>query len=325
MASLTRAAKLRLPPGAAPRPILDLLASRFTYHTAEEWRRELAAGRLQLNGRPTTAPDTPAGPGDWLEYLIPDGLRATEPPVDLAWRRLWEDAALLVAEKPGNLPCHPAGRFFNHTLWAALHDAFPADAFFALANRLDRETSGLVLVAKTTAAARELQRQFSRRQVEKRYLAVVEGAFPEQCEANGWLLPDPASEVRKKRRFIPGAPDAPPAAPGPAEWAETRFRRRRLTPELSLVEAEPRTGRRHQIRATLCSLGFPLVGDKLYGPDDRLYLRFIAGTLTAADRQRLRLPRQALHATRLACRHPATGEPFLATSPLPPELAALLP
>lgn len=328
MAPLIRHARRRLTasdlPAAGREPLLDFLVRRFTYHSATEWTELLQAGRLLLNGVPA-APGAEAVSGDLLEYDLPTD--QPEPPVNTAWSVLYEDDALLAVAKPPDLPCHPAGGYFRHTLWALLKERF-GDAFFAFANRLDRETSGIVLVAKSREAARALQRQFEHRRVEKQYQAVVEGMFPEaELEAAGWLTADAASEVRKKRRFIPAASGqaAPGAAPEGGEWAETRFLRLEINPDanLSLVAIRPRTGRLHQIRATLAALGHPLAGDKLYGADDTVFLRFCNETLTDGDRRRLRIGRQALHASRLRFTHPVTRAPLEITCPLPDDLSRL--
>ena len=132
----------------------------------------------------------------------------------------------------------------------------------------------------------------------------------------GWLSPDPRSAIRKKRRFAPAAAGSPAPAQG-AEWAETVFTRASVRDGFSVVTAQPRTGRLHQIRATLLSLGYPVVGDKLYGVDETLFLRFCTEALTEEDRRRLRLPRQALHAGYLRFHHPRFGALTETEAPLP--------
>ena len=259
---------------------------------------------------------TPKILGDLVEYFPEE---RSEPPVDSAYRVVHGDDDLLVLDKPPNLPCHPAGRFFRHTLWALLQrDGMAPPIRFV--HRLDRETSGLVLVAKSATAARRLGEQFESGRVEKVCLVIVEGRAPEQFVAEGWLAPDPTSEVRKKLRLVEADAQRGTALPR----VRTQFRRIGVTGSLSLLEARPATGRRHQIRASLCSLGLPVVGDKLYGVDESLYLRFIRDELSEADRTRLRIPRQALHATSLTVTHPGTGERAEFTSPTPDDMAALV-
>lgn len=307
-------------PHQAGQPLLDFISQRFTYLSREQWQAELAANRFLLNDGEARG-DSILAPGDRLIYLMP---ALVEPPVDSGFTVLHEDDDLLVINKPAPLPCHPGGRFFAHTLWALLkkHHGL-ADP--RLINRLDRETSGIVLVAKTKVAARLCQEQFAQRRVEKVYLVVVEGKFPEtpqEVEAAGWLGPDPNSAIRKKMRFYPVQNDAPPGA----VESNTGFRRisERGDGSLSLLEARPHTGRCHQIRATLLSLGFPVVGDKLYGVDEQLFLRFKEGCLSATDHARLRLPRQALHAASLRLGHPVSGRELEFSAPLPLAISALM-
>jgi len=327
-------------------PLLGFLIRRFTYHDGAAWNTMLDQGRVLVNGLPGQ-PDTTLRCGDEVEYRVPD---LAEPPVPDVVPVLYEDERVLAVDKPAMLPCHPGGRFFANTLWSLLRQQH-GYRHLALVNRLDRETSGIVLLAKTAEAENNLRSQFARRLVEKVYWVIVEGAFPDTLEANGWLEPEPDAPVRKKRRFRPGTLEEQAAAaasrpavgaprpgrvaapantaatapiPSTPEWAETRFRLLRQGNGLSLVEVHPRTGRTHQIRATLCSLGFPVTGDKLYGLDAHFFLRFREGTLTDDDTARLRLSRQALHAASLRCRNPQYGQELLLKAPMPAEMAALL-
>ena len=300
--------------------LLDFISHRFTYRSRTEWQAELAADRFLLNHIAARGEDLLAH-GDLLVYLMP---ALAEPEVDRNYTVIHEDDDLLVINKPAPLPCHPGGRFFAHTLWALLKEQHGlADP--RLINRLDRETSGIVLVAKNKAAARLCQEQFIQRRVEKVYLVVVEGDFPDtlvSVEATGWLGPDPDSAIRKKMRLYPTQNEAPP---GGVE-SSTGFRRisSASDPNLSLLEARPHTGRCHQIRATLLHLGFPVVGDKLYGVDEHLFLRFQEDRLSAADHALLRLPRQALHAAGLRLSHPVNGRELEFSAPLPSALQGLL-
>lgn len=307
-------------PQQAGRQLLDFISQRFTYRSREEWQAELAAHRFLLNDTEARG-DSILAPGDRLVYLMP---ALVEPPVDANYTVLHEDDDLLVIDKPAPLPCHPGGRFFAHTLWALLKEKHGL-AEPKLINRLDRETSGIVLVAKSKDAARLCQEQFIQHRVEKVYLVVVEGDFPNtpnEVEAAGWLGVDPDSAIRKKMRFYPTQNDAPPGA----VESSTAFRRLATADNtnLSLLEARPYTGRCHQIRASLLHLGFPVVGDKLYGVDEQLFLRFKEGRLSATDHTLLRIPRQALHSSSLRLSHPVSGRELKFYAPLPSALQGLL-
>ncbi len=301
----------------AGRSIVDFLAHRFSYHTPELWRQKAIEGRILVNGRPA-APDHVLVAGELVAYEAHD---IPEPPIDDRVAVVFEDPDLLIINKSANLPCHPGGRYFNHTLWAILKKQFQLqDPIFV--NRIDRETSGLVVVAKTPESGRGCRAQFAGRTVDKRYFAVVEGRFPETLDARGYLTDDPAAGVRKMRRFVPVADEA---VPPDGERATTRFLRLKTAGDLSLIDVRPETGRLHQIRATLYAYGFPIVGDKLYGRDPNLFLRFCKGAITDEDRKILRLDRQALHAASLRFRHPRNQRELFIEAPLPDDMAALFP
>jgi len=306
-----------VPATAAGRPLLAYLVERFTYHTESEWRERVRSGQVLVEGRPPD-PALILNGGERLEYRPAD---LWEPPVDRRFRIVYEDASLLVVDKPGNLPVHPGGRFFRNTLWGLLHET--GYDRFEFVNRLDRETSGIVLLARTPAAARHCRRQIERRTVEKVYLAVVEGSFDEPVRAEGWMVRVPAGLIRKKQRFVTELPSRKEPDPERVRPALTFFEPVCRAAGLSLVRALPVTGRLHQVRATLEALGFPVVGDKLYGVDESLFLRFVEGGLDRTDLARLRLPRQALHAAELAFLHPLTGRRVRFTAPLPPDIRSL--
>ena len=314
---MKRRVQIRIPHDLAGKTVLDALSCRFTYHSREQWNGRVDQNRVHVNGSPAMA-GTVLATGDLVEYHADD---LPEPPVRTEIEVLYDDAEILVVNKPANLPSHPAGRYFNHTLWAILKTRFDIENP-TLVNRLDRETSGIILIAKTPDAAKKCRAQFAGRQVRKHYLVLVEGAFPDTLDAGGFLVPDTACLVYKKRKFSISAGDETPPPDG--ERAETIFRRLRHANGISEVEAIPHTGRMHQIRATLHSLGFPVVGDKLYGPDPNIFLRFCTDSLTGSDRALLRIDRQALHASGLVFTHPRTGNQLDIVSPIPPELDQLL-
>ena len=261
----------------------------------------------------------PAPPRD--AFAGPPAPCAPEPDVDPSWSVLHDDPLFAVVSKSGNLPCHPSGRYRANTLDALLRAAGWPEVHFT--SRLDRETSGAVLVAKTAAAAARLDRDMAARRFDKRYLCLVEGGWDEPVGPDGWtdavgtIRPASDGVVFKYRVFEP--------APDPSAWrvgdssetAHTRFRVLRSGGGFTLLECKPVTGRTAQIRATLFALGHPVAGDKLYGPDRSIYARLCAGAMTDADRARLVFPRQALHAWRLCFPHPVTHEPVCVEAPPP--------
>ncbi len=204
-----------------------------------------------------------------------------------------EDPDLLVVNKPADLVCHPTkqGPLSSLISRARLHcgDAIRPQ----LVNRLDRETSGLVLLAKNEESARELRRLFESRAVSKTYLAIVHGHLREESVIiDAPLGPDERSAVAIKNTV---RPDGQPAQ----TTAHVLQRFSRAEGDFTLLSVQPLTGRKHQIRIHLAHLGHPVVGDKIYGGDERLYLDFVESRLTDEQRLRLLLPSQALHAARL--------------------------
>lgn len=297
--------------------LLDFLSARFTYRTPEEWKQEIQRERFLLNNQVSSCRSV-LKEGDILEYLLPE---LQEPPINRDIGFLYEDEDILVIDKPAHLPCHPGGRFFRHTLWALLQEKYAIRNPLFI-NRLDRETSGIVLIAKNKQAARFCSMLFAKHLVRKDYQVLVEGKISfTELHADGFLGPDPTSLIRKKLRFYPA--DAP-AIPDTALTCNTLFRLQNCGAEVTLLSAQLLTGRTHQIRATLFSLGLPVVGDKLYGLDERLFLRFLQGCLTPEDHRLLRLDRQALHAASLQMCHPRKNVQLLFTAPLPESFRQLL-
>jgi 23S rRNA pseudouridine1911/1915/1917 synthase len=278
--------------------LLSWIAGRFLYLDTQAWKREIRDGRVTVNDRPANA-DLLLSTGD-VVCFSPEGIR--EPEVDRDYRLIHSDDDFLVIDKPPNLPCHPGGIYRENTLWTMLIRRYPRPTFVS---RLDRETSGLLAAALSDRARRALDPQSRDSEQVKDYLVMVHGAAPERLDADGWISPDPFSKVRKKKRFTDSMPER-----SRAQSCSTHFIRIAGDGEFSLLRARLNTGRTHQIRATLCSLGFPVVGDKIYGVDEELFIRLAEGRLDEGDRRSLILPHQALHSARLELRFSA-GSPLL--------------
>ena len=286
--------------------LVNYLAGRFTYRSPEEWAQRIDSGEITVNGS-KEAPEYLLKLHDVIEYRPGD---IEEPPASLDYRIIYEDEKLLVVDKPANLCVHPSGPYFKNTLWYLLKERF---GDIHLVNRLDRETSGLLIAAKDPACAAKLAKM--QNDISKTYMVMVHGDMPERLSAKGFLFDDAASNVRKKRKFAPG--ERPPAGVLKIESSWTELFCLEQCSGFSLAAAVLKTGRMHQIRATVFSCGFPVVGDKLYGVDENLFLKLRTDSLTEEDKQKLILPCQALHSSRLEFLHPNSGEKLVFNSPCP--------
>lgn len=286
--------------------LANYLAGRFTYRSLQEWEERIVKGELTVNGSRVDGSYI-LKLHDVIEYRPGD---IEEPPAELDYKIVFEDDTLLIINKPGNLCVHPSGPYFKHTLWYLLKERF---GDIHLVNRLDRETSGLLIAAKAPQTAAKLAKM--QNEIRKIYMVMVHGELPEHISAKGFLFDDMTSDVRKKRKFAPG--ERPPAGALKIESSWTEITCLEQQQGFSLAAAELKTGRMHQIRATMYSCGFPVTGDKLYGLDERLFLKLRTDSLTEEDQKLLLLPCQALHSALISFNHPVTDEKLLFTSSLP--------
>jgi 23S rRNA pseudouridine1911/1915/1917 synthase len=284
------------------------LAGRIPELSRSAAQRLIDEGQVTVNGEPVKA-SYKVRAGDRVVALLPveesHGLVPEAIPLDI----VYEDQALIVVNKAAGMVVHPAPGHPEGTLVNALLAHCPELAAAGgdrpgIVHRLDRDTSGLILAAKNEKVRRALQRQFKDRQVHKAYLALLEGHLhPAYGRIEAPVGRDP--HHRQHMTVLPGGREAITeyhvleqfAHPiGPASGKYT------------LIEAEPVTGRTHQIRVHLASIGYPVVGDAVYG----------------RRKQRLPVSRQFLHARRLAFKHPLTGTRLDLEAPLPEDLARVL-
>ncbi len=287
--------------------LLDYLVNRFSYHTREEWRERIAQGKVKVNER-VPSEGQPLRPGDEVAYTTDSW---EEPEVNKNYRVAYEDDQLLALAKPSPLPVHAIGAYFQNTLMHLLRQDRPEARDYHLVHRLDSETSGLLLLAKDKETLQNLHKQWDRGGVRKTYHALCFGSFePAERRVEFPIGPLAGSKVRMKLgvNLAEGKPSI------------TEFRCLERKNNFSKVEARPITGRTHQIRVHLENIGFPIVGDKLYSGSDETFLRFYEHGWDDWLRERVILPRMALHAFRLDFIHPATRKGMFLEEPLPEEL-----
>ena len=286
----------------AGRRLDAFLSLRFQAFSRSEFSRHILDGLVRSESR-EVKPSTRIAEGERLRIYVP-GLAPTTPRPPLP-PVLYEDNRLIVADKPAGMLVHPAGERFVWSLVGLFRTAYPGHRI-DLVHRLDRDTSGAILLSKDSEANAFMKDQFFRREVGKTYLAITRGCpCWDSAEADGPIGASPVSEIRLRKAVVSGGLPA-----------RTSIRTLRRMDGLALVECVLHTGRTHQIRVHLEHLGHPILGDKIYGQPDAVFLACIDTGVDEEHRKALRFPRHALHSRSIRFRHPAGGR-RLVTAPLP--------
>ncbi|MSP55846.1 MAG: RluA family pseudouridine synthase [Myxococcales bacterium] len=301
------------------------LALRFSDWSRAQFVRWIRAGLIRSDSRALKASST-LSDGETIRIFVPgiapDGAPPPLPDV------LFEDEHLMALDKPAGLLMHAVGQRWSYSVVGLARDARPGHEV-DIAHRLDRETSGVVILVKTLEANRRMRELFSDRYVSKTYQAIVHGV-PDWEEAVcdrplGTLNPKsetiqlsgPTETVELRQGFVAGG-----------ALARTGFRVLARLPGVgmtgvALLECSPETGRTHQIRAHLEDLGFPILGDKLYGQPDSIFLEALRKGATRRVREAIGFPRHCLHARSIAFPHPFTGQTLRVTAPLPEDMQGI--
>ncbi len=300
-----------------PADAAGLRLDRFLAGSGHGWSRSqvarwIEAGHATRNGR-ATKPAQLLSPGDVIEVTPPAPTPSEVLPQAIPLDVLYEDAHLIVVNKPPGLVIHPAAGNPDGTLVNALlahcRDLSGIGGVErpGIVHRLDKDTSGVLIAAKTDLAHRALSLSFRWRTTDKRYLAVVYGA-PKSAEG---VVDAPIARHPSERKRMAVVPGGRPART--LWWVRERF------DGAALVECRLVTGRTHQVRVHLAHIGHALVGDPTYS--GRQWRALENGRGAAACRD---FPRQALHAWRLTITHPVSGEPMTFEAPLPADIAGLI-
>ncbi len=285
---------LNIPGDCDGLPLLVALGRMVGNLSAAEWQTEFACNRIVTSDQEPVAATHIVRAGQRYQHLFP---QVTEPEVNGDVEILYEDEALIVVNKPAPLPMHAGGRFYQNTLQHVLNAAYHPETPLP-AHRLDANTTGLVLVARTRLFAGNLQSQFAQGRVEKTYLVRVPGQLP----GDNFYCDAPISAVSDK-----GCSRTVDFENGLAARTDFRFLRH-FADGTNLLEARPLTGRTNQIRVHLWHLGFPVCGDALYLAGKELGR---TQTLAVGD------PPLCLHAVRATFQHPLRLEPCEFSAPPP--------
>jgi 23S rRNA pseudouridine1911/1915/1917 synthase len=285
------------------------LARALPQYSRARLQSWIDAGAVQVDGRrPRTRDKVHGGEQVRIEARLEPQTRVVAERIPL--EVVFEDRALFVINKPPGLVVHPGAGNPGHTLQNALLALDPKLALVpraGLVHRLDKDTSGLMVVARTPEAHAALVAELAEREVTRAYLAVCVGVM-----TGGGTVNEPIGRHRTQRTRM--------AVRSDGREAVTQYRVLERFRGHTLVRAQLETGRTHQIRVHLAHIGYPLVGDPVYGGRRRIPRGASPGLITALDE----LKRQALHAAELAVTHPVSGKVLRWEAPLPPDMAALI-
>lgn len=274
-------------------PLIEYLAGRFKYLSRDEWVERIKSGAITLN-KELCQPDSVVKQGDWVTYNAPD-----RSPPRRDYTILFEDDYLLGVDKAPHLLVHASGPYIQENLIYQLRTwNEPPLPDTHLINRLDRETSGVILIAKGKPMLRIMSQQFAETAVQKTYLALVDGVMK---KSNGvierGILQLPKDDGPPKY-VVSDAPEA--------KAATTHFELVEIIGETySLVRLFPKTGRTHQLRVHMASIGHPIVGDKVYGRSSNI-------------------DRQLLHCHSNTFVHPKTEKKMTIAAPIPADMQAVI-
>lgn len=287
----------------------QFLAQRLGGYSRNKVQAMLKDARVFKGERPAKA-NTRVKSGDRVRVAYPRRPEK-ELAADASLPILYEDKDLIIVDKPADLLSHPTDKVVKHTVLGVLRHARPDLPKLHLLHRLDRETSGVLALAKNPAAAKAWGRAMEKHEMQKEYLAILHGCLSPNIGVIDMPIGKEGGAIRV-RQWV-NTPDAVPAV--------TRYEVIRQSKTVTVVRAWPQTGRLHQIRVHFAALGYPLLGDPLYTGNGEIYARMVAGEDVTRLRQSLGFPRVALHATAITFLHPMTRQPQHIEASLPADMS----
>ncbi|HET6536449.1 MAG TPA: RluA family pseudouridine synthase [Sphingomicrobium sp.] len=304
--------EVRLQPTHAGWRLDRALAAAVPTLSRERLKALIRGGAVEARGAPLRDPATKVKGDESIQVAIPEPKPAHNQPQDIPLTILFEDEHLLIVDKPAGLVVHPAAGNFDGTLVNALlhHCAGRLSGIGGVArpgivHRIDKDTSGLLVVAKTDVAHEGLAKQFAAHSIDRRYLAIVSGVPKTASGIVDAPLARSAAN-RKKIAVVEGAR---------GKRAVTHWKRLELLRDAALIECRLETGRTHQVRVHMASIGHPLLGDPVYGRSGKTHGKLL---------KEIGFHRQALHATELGFTHPVTKARLSFTSAMPPDMQELM-
>jgi 23S rRNA pseudouridine1911/1915/1917 synthase len=302
---------IRLQPAHAGWRLDRALAAAVPTLSRERLKTLIRTGAVESAGKPLRDPATKVRGDESFRVAVPEPEPAHNEPQDIPLTIVFEDEHLLVVDKPAGLVVHPAAGNLDGTLVnALLHhcggslSGIGGVARPGIVHRIDKDTSGLLVVAKTDVAHEGLARQFAAHSIDRRYLALVSGV----PRSNGGRVDAPLARSatnRKKIAIVEGSR---------GKRAVTHWSRLNVLKDAALVECRLETGRTHQVRVHMASIGHPLLGDPVYGRSGKGHGKLL---------KELQFHRQALHAAELGFTHPVTKHRLSFSSPMPPDMQEL--
>jgi 23S rRNA pseudouridine1911/1915/1917 synthase len=303
---------VRLEPSHAGWRLDRALADAVPTLSRERLKTLIRSGAVEAQGQAVRDPAIKVHGGESLRVEVPEPKPAHNEPQDIPLTILFEDEHLLVVDKPAGLVVHPAAGNLDGTLVNALlhHCAGKLSGIGGVArpgivHRIDKDTSGLLVVAKTDVAHEGLAKQFAAHSIDRRYLAIVSGVPTVSVGTVDAPLARSAAN-RKKIAIVEG---------DRGKRAVTHWKRLKVLRDAALVECRLETGRTHQVRVHMASIGHALIGDPVYGRAGKAHGRLL---------KELQFHRQALHAAELGFTHPVTKRHLSFSSPMPPDMQELL-